>query len=653
MKNIQLLLLCLFANTLFAQEVHNIKYGKVSEEELKMNYFTSDSSADAVLIHEEGNIEFGYDKLSGVKIIFSYFGRYKILKKSGLDRGIIKIPLYKGSYDEREMLRSVDGCTYNLENGKIVSTKLGKDGIFHEHVVDKKFQEKLSMPHLKEGSVFEYRYIKETPFVIRDKPATWFFQGNIPVQWSELNVVLPSYFVYRILKGGYLPILDESGKTFVKVAEDLETNAVTHHYVVKNAPSFHNEAYISTELDYISKIDFELTSVMLPDRFTKNYTETWESLSKTLLKTDHYEETFRRTGFLAPVIETIKSEKDTLKRIQLAFEYISKNLQWNELVSVYAHHDASQVFSNKKGSATELNLMLIALLKSVGVNANPVALSTRDNGSINELFPSLDQFNYTIACAQVNGKDMLMDATDPLTKPGMLPKRCLNNIGRLIGENSRFVSLTPTEKDAHFEMMTISLNPATNEFTGNTIITEGGYAAHKIREILKEDGEANLLKNLKKQNAEWEIKNFKLENKDNVSEALKVSYEFSFAEGNPATTIYFSPMFSCRVTNNPFTEQKRIYPVDLTVASDQTFMATIKVPAGYAVEETPKPATVSLPDNLGKFSYLVAVAGDAVKITSRILLNEFYFAPEEYEQLKAFYELIVQKHAEQIVLKKK
>ena len=52
-------------------------------------------------------------------------------------------------------------------------------------------------------------------------------------------------------------------------------------------------------------------------------------------------------------------------------------------------------------------------------------------------------------------------------------------------------------------------------------------------------------------------------------------------------------------------------------------------------------------------TFVVAVAGDAVKITSRILLNEFYFAPEEYEQLKAFYELIVQKHAEQIVLKKK
>lgn len=648
-----LVLCCTLTATVFAQKESTFKYGKVSEEEVKMKFYSNDSSAEAVILYEEGNISFDYDDLSGIKIIFSYFGRIKILKKSGLDRGIIKIPFYSGSYDERELISNLDGCTYNLENGKIVSSKLTKESVFHEHVVDKHYQDKLSFPNIKEGSVFEYRYTKETPFTVSVTPNSWYFQSSIPIQRSELNVTIPEYFKYRMLNGGYMPVVNTNMGTKGIKLSTLTCNATINQLSLKNAPAFHDEAFISSRRDYLSRVDFELISVELPGATKRKYTDTWENLSKTILKSEHFEETLKKNGFLAPIISELKGVKDTTEKIKRAFEYICKSIQWNEKVSVYAHTDAKIVFDNKSGTATEINLILVSLLRAIGLDANPVILSTRGNGRITELYPSLEQFNYTIACVTVSGKDILMDASDPFTKPGMLPERCLNGTGRLINEKgSRFVSLLPSEKNTRFEVLAVSLNPSSGEIAGNTSITNGGYEAHEVKEMVKEHGEANVIKEFKKLNSEWEIKNFKLEN-DNSSESVKLSFDFNFPENVSSGTIYLNPMLSGRVESNPFTEQHRIYPIDLTTASDHVYMATIKIPDGYELSEIPKSTTVSLPEDLGKFTYMISEVAGAIKVSSRITLNEFYFAPEAYDALKSFYDYIVEKHAEQVVLKKK
>lgn len=653
MKLIQLLLICMISVPLFAQETEiKAKYGRINEEELKMKFYSKDSSAEAVLLFEEADISFSYDGLSGLKMILNYFGRYKILKKSGLDRGIIKIPLYQGSYDQRELLSNVDGCTYNWENGKVVSSKLTKASIFHEHVVDNRYQDKLSMPNLKEGSIFEYRYSKETPFSVQYVPDVWFFQGSIPVQWSELTVKMPKNFTYRILPGGYLNFaINTQGNIGMKLG-DLETSATIYRMAVKNAPAFHEQAYVPSTRDYKMRVEFELTKVEIPHLPIMKFSEDWGNIAGTLLKSEHYSETFKRTAFLSPTIQNLKEIKDTMQRIQKAFEYVTKTLEWNEVASVFAQTDANKVFENKKGSATEINLILVSLLRAIGLKANPVIISTRSNGKINEYYPSLSQFNYTITCVDYRGEDLLMDATDRYTKPGMLPERCLNFKGRLINEEyTHFVSLKPKVVRGKMEMITASINPQLGEIKGKMVVSNTGYKAHDIKESIKEKGEENVVKELKKENAEWKIENFKLENKEGA-EDVNITFDFQFPENVSGETIYLNPLMAGKVSDNPFSEEKRVYPVDLGTASDEVAISTIKIPPGYKIEEYPKPANIELPNNAGRFTYTVSTIGDAIKITSRITMNESHFTANEYELLRIFFDHIIQKHAEQLVITK-
>jgi hypothetical protein len=55
----------------------------------------------------------------------------------------------------------------------------------------------------------------------------------------------------------------------------------------------------------------------------------------------------------------------------------------------------------------------------------------------------------------------------------------------------------------------------------------------------------------------------------------------------------------------------------------------------------------------GQFEYRLSQSGNTIAMRSRIQLKRAYYQPEEYEMLREFFNMIVKKQSEQIVLKKK
>ena len=78
------------------------------------------------------------------------------------------------------------------------------------------------------------------------------------------------------------------------------------------------------------------------------------------------------------------------------------------------------------------------------------------------------------------------------------------------------------------------------------------------------------------------------------------------------------------------------------------------IPEGYVVDELPKSIKANF-DEEGKsfFEYLFSYSGGVISFRSRIKLTRSYYLPDEYEILREFFNLIVSKHNEQIVFKKK
>ncbi|MFB0947506.1 MAG: hypothetical protein QMB24_15385 [Spirosomataceae bacterium] len=82
-------------------------------------------------------------------------------------------------------------------------------------------------------------------------------------------------------------------------------------------------------------------------------------------------------------------------------------------------------------------------------------------------------------------------------------------------------------------------------------------------------------------------------------------------------------------------------------------MGEFEIPEGYVIDEQPEPAMIALPNKGRRFIYNISVSGNIIKVMSQVRLTKPLYYAEEYPYLKEFYSQVVQKHAEQIVLKEK
>ena len=162
------------------------------------------------------------------------------------------------------------------------------------------------------------------------------------------------------------------------------------------------------------------------------------------------------------------------------------------------------------------------------------------------------------------------------------------------------------------------------------------------------------LESLEKEYHGLEISDYKV---DNVNDIYKpIVEEFSFVDkGNVeiiGNKIYMAPISFLTIKENPFKAETRKYPVDFNFPAKDTYNFSVKIPAGYKVEFLPEPVSVDLIDNLGYFKFNVSYANNQIQVVVNYEINTFMISEQDYGALKQFYEIIVNKLNEKIILNK-
>ncbi len=667
------MLLCL-STSLFAQPAP-MKFGKVEMAELEMKSYAPDTSAEAVILGDYGSSYFKYGP-DGFFIVHDRHVRIKILKKSGYDWATVKVPFYRASNSSEEKISSINGYSYNVAGGKVVKEKLTREAIFEEKKSANWYTKNFTMPNVKEGSVLEYEYTITSDFLFNLRE--WEFQNTVPVAWSEYRVVIPEYFRYRLLSSGYEPFqVSETGQKSVDFQvkiegetvsrggftsaeriptrfESVTANATTYRWATKDVPALRDEPFITTLQDYITKIEFELSSTKYPGQLEKPVTSNWNAVNEMLLHDESFGGQLNRTGFAKDMMGVVKAKATgPAEQIALLYDLVRKSVKWDGRKTMFAE-STKKAFENHTGNAADVNLLLVGLLRDAGFDANPVILSTRDHGRLLESYTMLTKFNYVIAHVNLDGKDLLLDATDPLLMPSVLPTRCLNGAGRLISKKEgRWVPLHTSERLSQVTSVRLKLD-AEGQFKGTVDLSEGGYAALPARKMILGEGQEKYAENLRKTKSQWQIEKLDIKNAEKLGEALGITCQVAIAEGAQmaGNLIYLKPLVTEGLPENPFKNDVRKFPVDFGTPIDRTFVGSYTVPDGYVVEEMPKNIVLDLPEKGGRFTFMAAQNGNVIQVTSKISLRKSLYLPEEYAHLKEFYHQIVSKHAEQIVLKK-
>ncbi len=180
----------------------------------------------------------------------------------------------------------------------------------------------------------------------------------------------------------------------------------------------------------------------------------------------------------------------------------------------------------------------------------------------------------------------------------------------------------------------------------------GYYNSLRYRHAIKQSGEAGIIDKLKTSlGPDFIVKDARFDSLTQLENPIALHYNISLKADDPEI-IYLNPIIGDGYKENPFKSATRLYPVEMPYRIDETYLLNLEIPQGYVVDEIPKSAKVSLNDSDGYFEYLVSYDKTRIQLRCRVLLNKTTFVQEDYEILRNFYGFIVNKQAEQIVLKK-
>jgi hypothetical protein len=645
----------------FAQEEYTPKLGYVERPSLEMTYYPGDSTMDAVVLYDFAKVQFHYDDLRGFMMTTKRWIRIKILKESALDRASVSLEYRdRNNYENTEIIENIEGFTYNLDGHQIVTSQLDKKSITRERLSEHYSSMKLNLPNAKKGSIIEYAYTLRSPLAVRNKPDTWSFQSNIPVQWSEYQITIPHFLDYKITMNGYLGLhINKKEQVNIRVGHTkFDGPGMDYRFVVKDAPAFNKEPFITTASDYISKIRFELERTSVPGDMIRRYSTTWEQVDKTFMDVPWFGGQLRQNVLEKGIKETLLSKaSDSTGKMKAGYYFVQNLMRWDGTNGLAVKGGVKNALENKKGSATEINLLLTSLLRDMGLDCDPVVLSTRANGQIHEHIPSMDGFNYVVSKVKIGNREFLLDASQPYARPGMLPEHALNGRGRVIPKKGKgyFIDLKPIELKSKFELINADILPGDGIVKGKYSISMGGYESLDWREHNGTMDDPVQLENVRKKFPEWEITNLHIVNKnENLEKPVQLKFDFEFEnESSSPDVMYFNPMIVGSVTENPLKTPQRIYPLDLTTGFTWSYIGNFTLPEGYVLEEIPKVEIVALPEKAGRFLYRVQQTGNIIEVNSTIIVSKTNFVPEEYGALREFFQRIVQRHAQPIVIKKK
>lgn len=666
-----ILLICLFPITLLQAKEKKIAFGKIDKADLEMSVYEKDSSAVAVVLYDNGMSEIAYTQGMGWKLIFKRHKRIKILKPEGVDYGDFSIGLFRNK-DDHEDLSSVKAVTFNLENGKVVKTELKRKDIHSEEVNENWVKESFSLPQVKAGSVIDVKYSVDSKGFFRNIQP-WRFQYDIPVKYSEYTVRIPEYFHFRKFVRGHERFASFEEKssagniTLSSVSRNITGSKSQHsydnvrfmnnnyHWIAKDMPAFKDEAYISSVSNYIQQVDFELQSVQFPHGKLHNYSQSWTSINRKLTEDAGFgQRIFGRHGFVAEkVAELTAGLTDELAKMQAIYNYVCNNFKYNGIQSIYPK-EARKTWKEMNGNAADINLLLGAMLNEAGFDVKPVALSTRSHGLF--LFPTVTGFNYVVMqCACSKGK-VLLDATESYYGFNQLPYKCYNGMGLVVGgKEPEWIDLLSLGNSALKYTAQLNLSEE-GTFSGTMRATRVGQSALGLRSRVNDFKTIDeYTEDYASKKANWSIEEHSLKNLENSNKPLSETLQLEISDKAIAggDRIYFSPIIFTFEEENPFKTNERKYPVDFGYKLSESEMTVYNLPEGYEIEQLPEPGAVTLPGKKAFFRYAVQKIGEnKLQVVCTMSINQSVFKSEEYQDLKEFFNNIIAKHSEQVILKK-
>ena len=648
----------------------SLKYGKPSKEELLFTTYTPDTTATALYLFHQGQSNFTYH--DGFQLITEHWIRIKILKPQGTAYADVSVPFYAPTDKEEgeERASEVEGCSYNMENGKCVKTPMKRESISFERIDNRYKILKFSLPAVKEGTIIEYHYKLYSDYFIHID--NWMMQEELPMLYNQYKITIPNVFIYNIeLRGkDYIQMKQKESALHATAREggtaginkDFTILAQETTFISQNLPAIRqDEPYCWCPEDYKVQISFDLQGTNFPGKEYEPYSQKWEDVDKQLLKpenTQFGEHLSLTNPFRPETKQAYNSEMNFEEKIICAFQVLKKKMAWNGRYQLYSK-ELEKVIKKGSGSNADLNFILISILKDFGLEAYPVVMSRRSSGMLPYNFPSLQKLNtFFVAIHDINKqKYVFLDSSMDVPAFNILPLELSVNKARILSrkekEENKWVNVMALSNNKSFMKIDARIEGDQVKGHRSTVLYGQEAVEYQANAKHKQDSLVSNPENkISSQKEQLTVTNLKVKKQENDWALIEEEFDFVLQVNRTDNHLYINPMLFPQLKSNPFIQTERVLPIEFPYPYKFTMLSTLTLPEGYEVEELPQPQAIRSEGDGLQCKYMIQKQGNTILLNYVFHLKGYIFLSEQYKQLQELWTKVIEKNNALIVLKK-
>ena len=641
MRHTFILILTFFiASNLFGQK-KKIKFGNISKEEVAMESCSFDLEAGAVVLADIGNLWFDVNSRGHLDLVIERHVRIKIFNSNEYGQANIKLPYYTGSQKDAR-LSSIRAHTITFNGKDQDEIKVDKSDIFEEQINDFYTAKKFTFPKINDGVIIEYKYQLTTSYFSAMK--IWEFQQDIPVLYTFYESRIPEYIDCSVNVVGHNSTAIKYNHT---TQNEPEFFSNVYSFEGANLPAMQSEPYGTNIRNYTTKARFVTRSYNIPGQFVEAVAGDYADLNKTIVDNDIYNSLHLKNNFLDDELATIQRSENIANDLRNIVSHVNEHSVFNDYLSFYPNNSVRETSNGSPANSGAINMYLTCLLKKAGYQSEALILGTRNYRRPHPFNPDFNDFNHLISHVTLdNGKVHLLDATSDV-KGGSPETMVFNAEGWILSKDGgRKVNLIGMGQGKMIINSSWSLEPGTMtnadlkikaNYLGIHLMTNGeSYDGEKYDDWL---GDAVDLK----------VTDFSAEDANGLT---SMSFAYELDEMPDKDVIYFSPDYYGLIDFEIFKQEERFTPLDIPYKINSTNVIELSIPEGYILESSPSPKKYSMDDNAMKFTYVVTSAENKVNINLRFKVDETFYLPEAYADVRAFMNELESTISEKFVFKK-
>lgn len=635
------------------------QFQQPTDEELKMTSDPKAPGAAAVYLDIE-------EVANDPKHYESYYARIKVLADKGKDLATVELPYLRGTYK----ISDIKGRTIHAD-GTVIPLSVKPEDLLSEKSGDRQLGRKVfTLPNVEVGSILEYRYQIDYSDNVYSSPE-WQIQGHYFVHKAHYQFTPFKAFMPNGTPDTSTSMYLEDGRgrminsliwwNHLPPGVNLNTSVNGSYSIdVADVPPIPDEEWMPPITSFLYKVFFYYKAASTANEFWPSETKLW---SKDVDKFAEPSKTIKDA--VSKLITPSDSDLDKAKKLYNAVQALDNTdytrqkgeSELKQLKIKEAKH-AEDTWTQKSGSSEDIAMLYLAMLRAAGLTAYAAKVVDRQRALFDPTYLSLDQLDDTLVILNTGASPTVLDPGEKMCPFGTLSWRHSNTGGVSQGAQGGTFAFTPQQpyKDNTTTRSGDLYLDEHGGVTGRITFAMSGQAALRWRQAaLRNDMDEvkkqfdRDLQRIVPDGIDAHVDHFL--GMDDPTLLLMAVLDVKGTLGTATAKRLLLPGFFFESRSQvPFVkEEKRLEPVDMRYGDQVTDEITYHLPQGISVEGTPQDAHVSWP---GHAVFVVqSKSSPGQVLVADTIAEAFTFAkPEEYQDLRGFYQKVAAADQEELVL---